>query len=293
MTGAFGRPYKCRMVGFTLNKLHDSFGAEIRGLDLSTPMDIETRDAVIRAWLDHLILLFRDQDLSPEAHREFCEQFGPLGGRLRKVEDRPEGRDAENIMLVTNVRKNGVPIGSLPDGEMFFHHDKCYAPEPDWGTMLYAMEVTRVGGHTLFANMYDAWETLPQDLKDRIEGRQVLHIYKYLPTERVDLKEDIDKYDHQWQPIVITHPKTDRRALYVNELMSAMIEGYDEDESREIIDRLVEHVKSADVIYDHKWQRGDLVMWDNWCTIHARTDFPRDQTRMLRRYTISGQALNA
>ena len=293
MTGAFGRPYKCRMVGFTLNKLHDSFGAEIRGLDLSTPMDIETRDAVIRAWLDHLILLFRDQDLSPEAQREFCEQFGPLGGRLRKVEDRPEGRDAENIMLVTNVRKNGVPIGSLPDGEMFFHHDKCYAREPDWGTMLYAMEVTRVGGHTLFANMYDAWETLPQDLKDRIEGRQVLHIYKYLPTERVDLKEDIAKYDHQWPPIVITPPQPGRRALYVNELMSAMIEGYDEDVSREIIDRLVEHVKSADVIYDHKWQRGDLVMWDNWCTMHARTDFPRDQTRMLRRYTISWQALSA
>ncbi|MAM69255.1 MAG: taurine dioxygenase [Rhodospirillaceae bacterium] len=281
------------MAGFTLHKLHDSFGAEIRGLDLSAPMDPETCEAVTQAWLDHLILLFRDQDLTPEAQRKFCERFGPLGGRLRKAEDRPEGRDAENIMLVTNVRKNGVPIGSLPDGEMFFHHDKCYAPEPDWGTMLYAMEVTRVGGHTLFANMYDAWETLPNDLKDRIEGRQVLHIYKYLPTERVDLKEDIDKYDHQWQPIVITHPKTGRRALYVNELMSAMIEGYEEDESREIIDRLVENVKSADVIYDHKWQRGDLVMWDNWCTMHARTDFPRDQTRMLRRYTISGQALSA
>ena len=79
----------------------------------------------------------------------------------------------------------------------------------------------------------------------------------------------------------------------MNELMSAMIEGYEEEESREIIDRLVENVKSADVIYDHKWQRGDLVMWDNWCTMHARTDFPRDQTRMLRRYTISGQALSA
>ena len=281
------------MVGFTLHKLHDTFGAEIRGLDLSAPMDAQTREAVIQAWLDHLLLLFRDQDLTPEAQRGFCEQFGPLGGRLRKAEDRPEGRDAENIMLVTNVRKNGVPIGSLPDGEMFFHHDKCYAPEPDWGTMLYAMEVTRVGGHTLFADMYAAWETLPQDLKDRIDGRQVLHIYKYLPTERVDLNEEIDKYDHHWQPIVITHPKTGRRALYVNELMSAMIEGYDEDESREIIDLLVEHVKTADVIYDHKWHRGDLMMWDNWCTMHARTDFPRDQTRMLRRYTISGQALSA
>ena len=281
------------MADFTLHKLHDSLGAEVRGLDLSQPLPDDTREALIRAWLDLLILLFRDQELTPEAQRAFCLQFGELGGRLRKAEERPEGHDADNIMLVTNVRKNGVPIGSLPDGEMFFHHDKCYAAEPDWGTMLYAMEVTRVGGHTLFANMYDAWETLPDDLKAKIDGRKVLQIYKYLPTERVDLTDGIDKYDHQWQPIVITHPKTGRRALYVNELMSALIDGYDEDESRDIIEALNEHVKSSDIVYDHKWRRDDLMMWDNWCTIHARTDFPRDQTRMLRRYTISGQALSA
>ncbi|MFT5485148.1 MAG: taurine dioxygenase [Paracoccaceae bacterium] len=281
------------MTGFSLHKLHDSLGAEVRGLDLSQPLAPDTRDALVQAWTDHLILLFRDQDLNPDTQRVFCEQFGPLGGRLRKAEDRPEGQEADNIMLVTNVRKNGVPIGSLPDGEMFFHHDKCYAAEPDWGTMLYAMEVTRVGGHTLFANMYDAWDTLSDEMKAKIDGRKVLHIYKYLPTERVDLKDGIDKYDHRWQPIVITHPKSGRRALYVNELMSAMIEGYSEDESIEIIDALNAHVKSAGIIYDHKWHRGDLLMWDNWCTMHARTDFPRDQTRMLRRYTIKGQALSA
>ncbi|RZO38195.1 MAG: TauD/TfdA family dioxygenase [Rhodospirillaceae bacterium] len=281
------------MAEFTLHKLHDSLGAEVQGLDLSKPLSPDTRKALIQAWIDHLVLLFRDQDLTPETQREFCEQFGELGGRLRKAEERPEGHDADNIMLVTNVRRNGVPIGSLPDGEMFFHHDKCYAAEPDWGTMLYAMEVTRVGGHTLFANMYDAWDTLPGDLKTKIDGRKVLHIYKYLPTERVDLTDDIDKYDHHWQPIVITHPKSGRRALYVNELMSALIDGYSEGESRDIIEALNAHVKSADVIYEHKWRRGDLMMWDNWCTMHARTDFPRDQTRMLRRYTISGQKLSA
>ena len=281
------------MPGFSLHKLHNSLGVEVRGLDLSRPLETETRDALVQAWVNHLILLFREQELSPENQRAFCEQFGPLGGRLRKAEDRPEGKKADNIMLVTNVRKNGVPIGSLPDGEMFFHHDKCYAAEPDWGTMLYAMEVTRVGGHTLFANMYDAWDTLSDEMQAKIDGRKVLHIYKYLPTERVDLKDGIDQYDHRWQPIVITHPKSGRRALYVNELMSAMIEGYSEDESSEIIQALNAHVKLAGIIYDHKWRRGDLLMWDNWCTMHARTDFPRDQTRMLRRYTIIGQALSA
>ena len=281
------------MAPFTLHPLHRSLGAEVRGLDLSRPLDAGTRDALVQAWLEHLVLLFRGQALTAETQRAFCEQFGPLGGRLRKAAERPEGSDAENIMLVTNVRKNGVPIGSLPDGEMFFHHDKCYAAEPDWGTMLYAMEVTRVGGHTLFANMYEAWETLPDEMKARIDGRKVLHIYKYLPTEKVNLKEGIDRYDHHWQPIVLSHPRTGRRALYVNELMSALIEGYDEAESIEIIHALNAHVKATGVIYDHKWRRGDLVMWDNWCTMHARTDFPRGQTRMLRRYTIAGQALSA
>jgi taurine dioxygenase len=281
------------MIGFTLHKLHDCLGAEVRGLNLAHPIDEGTREALISAWLDHLILLFPDQNLQPEEQRRFCEQFGPLGGRLRKAEDRPEGKEAENIMLVTNVRKDGVPIGSLPDGEMYFHHDKCYAAEPDWGTILYAMEVTEAGGHTLFANMYAAWETLSDELKAKIDGRTILQIYKYLPTERVDLSEGVNKYDHRWQPIVITHPKSGRRALYVNELMSAMIEGYDEYESRTIIDALNNHVKCAGIIYDHKWRPGDLVMWDNWCTMHARTDFPRDQTRMLRRYTIMGQALTA
>ena len=281
------------MTNFDVRKLHDSLGVEVLGLDLSRPLEAETKAQLVSAWLDHLILLFRDQDLSPTEHRLFCQEFGPLGGRLRKAKDRPEGRDADNIMLVTNVRKNGVPIGSLPDGEMFFHHDKCYAPEPDWGTMLYAMEVTQVGGHTLFANMYAAWDTLPADLKEKIEDRNVLHIYKYLPTERVDLSEDIDKYDHHWQPIVVKHPKTGRPALYVNELMSALIEGYEEAESRSIIDKINNHVRTANVIYDHKWRRGDLLMWDNWCTMHARTDFPPDQTRMLRRYTIAGQSLRS
>ena len=196
-------------------------------------------------------------------------------------------------MLVTNVRKDGVPIGSLPDGEMYFHHDKCYVPVPDRGTMLYALQVTSTGGHTLFANMYAAWESLPSSLRDRIDGRQVLHIYKYEPAERVDLNEGIGRYDHCWQPAVVTHPVSGRRALYVNELMTALVEGYDEVESRLLLDELMAHVRTADVIYEHKWRCGDLVMWDNWCTMHARTDFPADEIRMLRRYTIRGQALTA
>ena len=281
------------MTGFTLHKLHRSLGAEVRGLDLAQPLDSATRDALIEAWLEHMVLLFRGQELSPETQRRFCENFGLLGERSRKADDRPEGAGVEHEMLVTNVRRDGVPIGSLPDGEMYFHHDKCYVPVPDWGTMLYAMVVTDTGGHTLFANMCEALETLPADLRSSIDGRRVLHMYKYHPTERVELEDDIGRHDHCWQPAVVTHPRSGRRALYINELMTALIDGYSEEESHGIRDALMAHVRSADVIYEHKWKKGDLVMWDNWCTMHARTDFPPEQTRMLRRYTIRGQALTA
>lgn len=281
------------MPEFTIHPLHKALGAEVRGLDLSEPLDEGVRDGLVAAWLEHLVLLFRGQALSPDEQRRFCESFGPLGGRLRRPAERPEGADADHVMLVTNVRENGVPIGSLPDGEMYFHHDKCYAREPDWGTMLYAIEVTSVGGHTLFANMYKAWETLPGDLKDAVAGRRALQIYKYLPTERVDLGDGIERYDHCWQPAVAVHPRTGRQALYVNELMTALIEGQDEEGSRDLLDALMDHVRSGDMIYEHRWERGDLLMWDNWCTMHARTDFPADQTRMLRRFTVRGQALGA
>lgn len=281
------------MTGLALHPLHDSLGTEVRGLDLARPVDEETRDALAEAWIAHPVLLFRGQNLTAAEQRRFCEAFGPLAPRSRKAEERPEGPDAETEMLVTNVRKDGAPIGSLPDGEMFFHHDKCYTPEPDRGTMLYAMQVTRDGGHTLFANMYDAWDRLPAALKDRIDGRRVLHVYKYEPAERVDPAGGLENHDHCWQPAVVTHPRSGRRALYVNELMTALVEGCGRDESREILDSVMDHVRSADVIYEHVWERGDLVMWDNWCTMHARTDFPEDQTRMLRRYTIRGEALEA
>ena len=256
------------MAGFTVHPLHPALAAEVRGLDLAEPLDERTRDALAAAWLEHPVLAFRGQNLTAEAQRRFCRAFGPLGGRLRKAEDRPEGAGAEHVMLVTNVRENGVPVGSLPDGEMFFHHDKCYAPEPDRGTMLYAIEVTETGGHTLFADMCGAWETLPEDLKAAVEDRRVLHVYKYHPTERVDLSEGVGDHDHCWQPAVVVHPATGRRALYVNELMTALIEGHGERESRRILDAVMDHVRSGDLVYDHAWKPGDLVMWDNWCTMH-------------------------
>ncbi len=280
-------------MNFNVSPLSDTLGAEIGGLDLSGPLEAPVVEALREAFHEHLILLFRGQDLTWQQQIAFARLFGPLGVRKRKAEDRPEGTQADHMMLVSNIRKDGKPIGSLPDGEMLFHHDMCYVAAPDMATLLYAIEATRDGGHTLFANMYAAYDTLADDLKAAIEGREVMQVYNYLPTVRVEADDDPAKYDHYVQPAVIVHPKTGRRALYVNQLMSARIEGLAASDSAAVLAAIRSQLDRPEQSYDHVWRAGDLLMWHNYSTCHARTDFPPDQTRLLRRCTVAGEELIA
>jgi len=280
-------------MSFTVSPLSDALGAEIGGLDLSEPLDAPVVEALRDAFHEHLILLFRGQDLTWENQIAFAGRFGPLGVRKRKAENRPEGAAADHMMLITNIREDGKPIGSLPDGEMLFHHDMCYVAAPDMATLLYAIEPTRDGGHTVFANMYAAYDTLADDLKAAIAGREVLQVYNYLPTARVSADDDPAGYDHHVQPAVIVHPVTGRRALYVNQLMSARIEGLEAAESEAALGAIRAHLDRPELSYEHAWSAGDLMMWDNYCSCHARTDFPPDQTRLLRRCTVAGEKLIA
>ncbi len=275
-----------------IRKLHDTIGAEVTGIDLARPLSDAEAAGIERAWLDHLVLVFRDQVLDLEAQLRFSGQFGVVGERSRPAEIRPEGADFHPaIMLISNIRENGRPIGSLPDGEMWFHHDMCYVAEPYRGTMLYAIDIPSRGGNTLFANMYAAYDRLDAATKQRIAGARALQIYNYSVTEKVPLDGDLDAYPHFVQPVAITHPRTGRRALYVNPLITARIEGLAQDESAELLEVLFGFTEDRGLIYEHVWREGDLVMWDNWCSCHARTDFPETERRLLRRCTILGEAL--
>ncbi len=279
-------------MSLDITPLSQALGAEIRGLDLSEPLDASTTAEIEDAWHEHIVLVFRDQDLDEDAQLRFAGQFGTLGERARPVERRAEGADTNSaIMLVSNIRENGVPIGSLRDGEMWFHHDMSYTEAPYKGTMLYAIEIPSVGGNTRFANMYKAYDALPEATRDRIRGMRALHIYDFALTERVDLAGDISGYKHQIQPIAVTHPVTGRKALYVNPLITARIEDASADEGDALLGELFEFTGHPELIYEHAWRPGDLVMWDNWCSCHARTDFPETERRLLRRCTILGQKL--
>ena len=197
-------------------------------------------------------------------------------------------------MLVTNQRdEKGNYIGSLQDGEMWFHHDMSYRPEPHKATLLHALELPSKGGNTKFANQYLAYENIPDDIKARLRGRKVLQAYNFTMLEKVDLEEGLDDIQHQWQPIFVKHPETGKTALYVSRLISAMIEDLPREESDDILGQLIEIAEDPAVVYEHVWQAGDLAMWDNRCSTHARTDFPAEETRLLRRCTLEGAPMIA
>ena len=279
-------------MNLDITRISDALGAEIAGLDLREPLDAATVAAIEDAWHEHIVLVFRDQDLDEDAQLRFAAQFGALGERARPPERRAEGAGYNAaIMLVSNVRENGVPIGSLRDGEMWFHHDMSYTEAPYKGTMLYGIEIPSVGGNTLFANMYKAYDRLSEATKERIRGMRALHVYDFALRERVDVAGDISGYKHRIQPVAVTHPVTGRKALYVNPLITARIEDTPADESEKLLDELFEFTRDDRLIYEHVWRPGDLLMWDNWCSCHARTDFSEAERRLLRRCTILGQPL--
>jgi taurine dioxygenase len=275
----------------TITPFDAPIGAEITGIDLRKALDQSTVDEIYQAWLDHLVLIFRDQSLSKDEQVAFANQFGDVGIRATPKDVQNEvanGYDG-SIMLVTNQRdEKGNYIGSLQDGEMWFHHDMSYRPEPHKATLLHALELPSKGGNTKFANQYLAYENIPDDIKERLRGRKVLQAYNFTMLEKVDLEEGLDGIQHQWQPIFVKHPETGKTALYVSRLISAVIEDLPREESDDILGQLIEIAEDRAVVYEHVWQSGDLAMWDNRCSTHARTDFPAEETRLLRRCTLEG-----
>jgi len=273
--------------------LSPALGAEIAGIDLREDLSAETFAEIVDAWHKHLVILFRNQTLSEDDQIRFAQRFGVLQKRTRPPEAINEAghtKYPQLTMLVSNIRENGKLIGSLPDGEMQFHSDQCFLERPAAGTFLYAIEIPSHGGDTLFLNMYKAYETLPSELKARVDGRKALNAYLYDSTTRAmnGSKVDFTAHPHCVQPIVRTHPDTKRKALYVNRLMTFTIEGMDEQEGSALLNELFDHIEQDQFIYTHHWRVGDLILWDNRCTLHARTDFSDKERRLLRRYTVSG-----
>jgi taurine dioxygenase len=264
-------------------------GAEIRGIDLREKPDDATVRAIYQAWLDHLVIVFPGQTLSQDDLVRVTGYFGEIGELHRPPKYFPAGYSGllPGIMLISNIRENGEPIGALPDGEMMFHHDMIHAKVPSKATLLYSVEIPSRGGNTLFASGYAAYDTLDPAIRDRLEGRKALHHYNYGSTQRGDGK-GTEVFGECMHPAFRTHEDTGRKAVYVNRLMTVGILEMPQQESGPLLEKVFDHAERKEFVYEHVWRVGDLLLWDNRCSSHARTDFPSTERRLMLRTTVKG-----
>ena len=270
-----------------------ALGAEIRHVDLKNIGDADFA-ALHHAWLDHLVLLFRGQQLTDEDFIAFSRRFGNLDwapiqetGR-RFVDGYPE------IYVVSNVIENGVPIGSLGAGEATWHTDMSYLEDPPKASALYALEIPPGGGDTWFCNMYAAYESLPDALKHRIQGLNLKHDGTYNSGGYV--RHGVTAVDNPltspgaYHPLVCSHPETGRRGLYLGRRRNAWISGLTLAESESLLNELWSFATRDPLTWRHEWQVGDVVLWDNRCTMHRRDPFDAGSRRIMHRTQMKGEA---
>jgi taurine dioxygenase len=269
-----------------------ALGAEIQGLDLRN-ISGDGFAAIHGAWLDHLVLLFRGQQLRDDDLIRFSRRFGDLdwapvqeSGR-RFVEGHPE------IYVVSNVIERGEPIGSLGSGEAVWHTDMSYLEVPPKASILYALETPSAGGNTSFCNMYAAYNSLSDALRRRISSLSLKHDATYnsggYVRQGVAAVDDPLTSPGVYHPLLLTHPETDRRALYLGRRRNAYVAGLPLAESEALLDELWCYATREDIAWQHQWQVGDLVLWDNRCTMHRRDAFDPDSRRVLHRTQIKGE----
>jgi taurine dioxygenase len=269
-----------------------ALGAEVRGVDLRE-IDAPTFSAIHRAWLDHLVLLFRGQSLNDDQLLAFSRRFGDLdiapvqeNGR-RFVEGYPE------VYIVSNVIENSVAIGSLGAGELVWHTDMSYQEDPPKASILYALEVPPRGGNTGFVDMYRAYEALPAEFKARIAGLRVKHDGTYNSggylRAGVTPTDDPRAAPGMLHPLVCAHPETGRKCLYLGRRRNSYIEGMLLADSEALLDEIWAYATRDELTWYNIWRSGDLVLWDNRCTMHRRDPFDADTRRVMHRTQIKGE----
>jgi taurine dioxygenase len=281
------------MSSMHVRSTNAALGATVEDVDLRA-LDADTFAAIHRAWLDHQVLLFRDQALTDDDLVAFSRRFGELDEApvqetgQRFVEGHPE------IYVISNVVKEGVAIGSLGSGEAVWHTDMSYLPNPPKASVLYALEVPPQGGDTSFCSMYAAFEELSDTLRSRIERLRVKHDGTYnsggYTRQGVTPTDDPRTSPGTVHPLVYAHPETGRRSLYLGRRRNAYIEGLTLDDSNALLDEIWTEATRESLTWRHQWRVGDLVLWDNRCTMHRRDAFDPSARRVMHRTQINSDA---
>ncbi len=278
-------------MALELRRLSYCLGAEVCGVDIAKPLNEAAFGEIYRAFLDHGILLLRNQRITREQHIEFSRRFGELDRHDSLPRDRHP--DHPEILLVTNEPKpNGEPSTSRYTGRLW-HSDMSFTLVPSLGSLLRGVTVPPVGGDTMFTSMYAAYDALSEGMKKLIAGLHGIHLSgtrKLANDDTGVVRAEEQKRINPpvAQPVVRVHPETGRKALYIGEKVKRF-EGMTESESKPLIDYLVGHATRAEFLYRHQWKKNDIVAWDNRCVMHqALGDFDETQLRHMERTTVLG-----
>ena len=280
-------------MGFTVNQLSPVLGAEVIGLDLSSPLSDAKFQEINQAWLDHNgVLVIRDQVLTPEAHIAFSKRLGEL-------EEHVVGQFLldgypQIYRVSTKVDENGKPMGN-PESGRYWHSDLSYMERPAKASILYALEMPPSGGDTMLASMYAAYESLSPTMKQMLDGLMAVHDFRqvnnFFATSGPNQVQTAQTPPVE-HPVVRTHPETGRKALFVNPGFTTHIVDQARSESDAVLEFLFAHATEPEFIYRHRWHLNDLLLWDNRCTVHhAIHDFYGTGHRHLHRTTVLGEAV--
>jgi alpha-ketoglutarate-dependent taurine dioxygenase len=278
----------------SVRRLGQALGAEVRGIDMREPLDATTRDQLLAAWMEHLVLVFPGQHITDPEHVAFTRFLGEPEIFHQSI---IKSKFVREIFRVSNVDEEGVlmpptnPTVRQLSLAQYWHTDSSYLRTPCVGALLHGVEVSRSGGETQFTNLYDVYNALPAALKARIEGRRARHNFEHMHTLQT-LKPMTDaeraKVPPVWHPMVRVHPVTGRKSVYISPIYNDEIEGLSREASLALIAELAEFAGRPEFVYSHRWETDDVVMWDNRCTLHQVTAFDPTERRVMHRTTIVG-----
>jgi len=278
------------MSSLQVRKLGDALGAEVSGVDLSQPLPSQTFAEIRKAWLDHLVLRFRAHNLSDPQLIAFSRLFGELDPPGPNPYGKSFLPEFPEVNVISNIKVDGAPIGGLGDGEAIWHADMTYIETPPMAAILHALELPPSGGNTYWANMYLAYDTLSPDLKQRIRGRKAIHdaTYNSAGLMRKGYRDVTDprKAPGAHHPLVRMHPETGRPCLFLGRRRNSYILGMSLDESEALLDELWAHATQPQFTFRQEWREGDVLIWDNRCTLHRRDSFDASARRLMHRTQI-------
>jgi taurine dioxygenase len=278
------------VTAIQVRRIGEALGAEVSGVDLARPIAPGVFAEIRAAWLEHLVIRFRGQQLSDPQFLAFSRLFGELDPPGPNPYGRPFLPEHPEMNVISNIKADGVPIGGLGDGEAIWHADMTYVETPPMAAMLYALEVPATGGDTYWANMYLAYETLPGSLKREIEGRMAVHdaTYNSAGMRRKGYKEITDPREAPGarHPLVRTHPESGRQCLFLGRRRNSSIVGMELAQSEALLDELWAHATQPQLTFRQRWRVGDVLIWDNRCTLHRREPFDPSARRLMHRTQI-------